>query len=96
MENQHRQIRGYRELSQAEIDLMNRITEKGGELLDLHQEVVDLLQSQEVVANAQVEDLRPAYHLVAAEPRRWNAMAKTDIQRGIMALVRAVAQPEGV
>ena len=29
MENQHRQIKGYRELSQEEIDLMNRIKEQG-------------------------------------------------------------------
>ena len=32
MENQHRQIKGYRELSQAEIDLMNAIKERGVEL----------------------------------------------------------------
>lgn len=32
MENQHRQIKGYRELSQAEIDLMNEIKTKGAEL----------------------------------------------------------------
>jgi hypothetical protein len=30
---------------------------------------------------------------VAAEPMRWAAIGKTDIQTGIMALVRAVAQP---
>ena len=35
MENQHRQIKGYRELSQAEIDLMNKIKAKGAELGDL-------------------------------------------------------------
>lgn len=29
MENQHRKIAGYRELSQEEIDLMNRIKAKG-------------------------------------------------------------------
>lgn len=29
MENQHRKIVGYRELTQAEIDLMNEIKEKG-------------------------------------------------------------------
>lgn len=28
MENQHRQIKGYRELSQEEIDLMNEVKEK--------------------------------------------------------------------
>lgn len=32
MDNQHRKIKGYRELSQAEIDLMNEIKQKGVEL----------------------------------------------------------------
>ena len=31
-----------------------------------------------------------------AEPLRWASIGKTDIQTGIMALVRAVAQPAGV
>ena len=35
MENQHRQIKGYRELTQAEIDLMNEIKAKGAELGEL-------------------------------------------------------------
>lgn len=35
MDNQHRQIKGYRELSQAEIDAMNEIKTKGAELGDL-------------------------------------------------------------
>ncbi len=35
MENQHRQIKGYRELSQEEIDLMNKIKQKGAELGEL-------------------------------------------------------------
>ena len=32
MENQHRHIKGYRELSQQEIDAMNEIKTKGAEL----------------------------------------------------------------
>jgi hypothetical protein len=32
VENQHRQIKGYRELDQSEIDLMNEIKSKGAEL----------------------------------------------------------------
>lgn len=32
MENQHRKIKGYRELSQSEIDMMNEIKTKGIEL----------------------------------------------------------------
>lgn len=35
MENQHRQIKGYRELSQTEIDAMNEIKTKGAEIGDL-------------------------------------------------------------
>ena len=35
MENQHRQIKGYRELNEAEIALMNEIKSKGAELGDL-------------------------------------------------------------
>ena len=37
MDNQHRQIKGYRELSQEEIDLMNQIKQKGAELGQLVQ-----------------------------------------------------------
>ena len=106
MENQHRKITGYRELSQTEIDLMNRIKAKGAELLDLQAELVDMLKLQEaakinamdqastsdVEAEAKAEFNR--FH--AAEPFRWSAIGKTDIQTGIMALVRAVAQPAGV
>jgi hypothetical protein len=35
MENQHRQIKGYRELNEAEITAMNEIKQKGVELGEL-------------------------------------------------------------
>ena len=35
MENKHRQIKGYRELTPVEIDLMNEIKTKGAELGEL-------------------------------------------------------------
>ena len=41
MDNQHRQIKGYRELDQAEIDLMNKIKAKGAELEQLISELSD-------------------------------------------------------
>lgn len=41
MDNQHRQIKGYRELSQNEIDLMNQIKQKGAELDQLVQSLRD-------------------------------------------------------
>ena len=71
MENQHRKITGYRELSQAEIDLMNRIKAKGAELLAL----LDQMATD------------------ASLDQRCVAIAKTQIQTGMMFAIRAVAQP---
>lgn len=71
MENQHRQIKGYRELSAEEIALMNEIKAKGAELGDL------------------VARLRAAPGL----EQRWVSIGATDLQTGLMALTRAVAQP---
>ena len=42
MENQHRKIKGYRELTQEEIDLMNTIKEKGVELEELIEKIESL------------------------------------------------------
>ena len=72
MENQHRKIKGYRELSQFEIDLMNEIKSKGAELGEL------------------VEKLRTT----AGLDQRWISIGATDLQTGLMALTRGVAQPE--
>lgn len=41
MDNQHRKIKGYRELTQAEIDLMNKIKEKAAEVGELVAELED-------------------------------------------------------
>lgn len=103
MDNQHRKISGYRELSQQEIDLMNRIKAKGAEMLALQEELRVYLsaQLQEKLAAAEGDDaadaaVAEAFRFTDAEPLRWAAIGKTDIQTGIMALVRAVAQPAGV
>jgi hypothetical protein len=77
MENQHRQIKGYRELSQAEIDLMNEIKTKGAEL----EALVTKLYNAEGTSTG------------FSEPRRWISIGKTHIQQGLMALTRAVAKP---
>lgn len=106
MDNQHRKIKGYRELSQEEVDLMNQIKAKGAELLalqaELHcslnkqlrdkQSAVEWFEGGGVHDVGQVEELT---RFVEAEPLRWAAIGKTDIQTGVMALVRAIAQPGG-
>lgn len=71
MDNQHKHIKGYRDLSQTEIDLMNLIKSKGVEL------------------GALVEQLRSTTGL----DQRWVSIGATDLQTGLMALTRGVAQP---
>lgn len=91
MDNQHRKIAGYRELSQADIDLMNRIKAHEAAGLALLRAVQDRLadQTMNAVNGSQTEMDR----LANAEPGRWASIAKTELQQGYMALVRAVAQP---
>lgn len=99
MDNQHRHIKGYRELTPEEINLMNRIKTAGAELLALQREVVQHIAAQvEAVAEAgnAASDWDRLLSVDGAEPGRWAAIARTDIQTGVMALVRAVAQPMGV
>lgn len=71
MDNQHKQIKGYRDLSQAEIDAMNKIKMHGVQL--------GLL----------IEELEK----MAGIDQKWVALAKTELQTGIMYAVRSVAQP---
>lgn len=70
MDNQHNLIKVYRDLSQDEIDLMNRIKEQGEQL-------------DKLVEELQTRDL----------DQRWVSIGKTNLQQGVMALVRAVARP---
>lgn len=71
MDNQHKHIKGYRDLTEHDIARMNEakaIAETVGQLINKLGEI------QEVDA-------------------RWLAIAKTDLQKGFMSLVRAIAQP---
>lgn len=88
MENQHRKITGYRELTQDEIDLMNEIKALGaqfGELVDKVNAVNGALSNVDEDGHAIVKD---------AEAFRWSAIARTHLQEGCMALTRAVAKPK--
>lgn len=83
MDNQHKKIKGYRDLSQEEINLMNEIKEKGVELDNLITKVNGV--NAEIEAGG-VPD--------RSDPFGWSSVAKTNLQQGIMALTRAVAKPE--
>lgn len=72
MDNQHQKIKGYRDLSQEEIDLMN----------DGKAQAI------------QVGDLISKLELISSIDKRWLAIAKTDLQKGFMSLIRSIAKPE--
>jgi len=80
MENQHKMITGYRDLSQKEIDLMNKIKATGEQVSELLKEISygnpGGGETPEGVADA-----------------RWYAIAKTHLQEGFMALTRSIAKP---
>lgn len=88
MENQHRMISGYRELSQQEIDLINEIKQKGKELGDLIEKVDTHLCSDYKTGDGKVRD-----RMDAANSHTWKVRARDKFQDGIMFLIRAVAQP---
>lgn len=72
MDNQHKKIKGYRELNQQEINDMNDIKAEGERL----KSVIEAMRSRKEI------------------DQRWVSIAETHLQQGIMAAVRAVAQPE--
>jgi hypothetical protein len=96
MDNQHRKIRGYRELSQAEIDLMNKIKEQGLALAALITEVQLHHKAQRAACTqtpTAAGDEQEQERLRLAEPERWASIGRTHFQEGLMALTRSVAQP---
>lgn len=78
MDNQHRQIKGYRELGQAEIDLMNEVKAEGERLRALIDKCADADTSAPPGPD---------------EAGRWRSIARTHFQEGLMALTRSVARP---
>ncbi|EAO3412045.1 hypothetical protein KWH26_003693 [Salmonella enterica] len=119
----HAPIIGHRSLTEAQLDLINRIKAKGLELMQLFEEVAvscqdegnalwaetqnaetrlkgaQLAQEESAIALAteQLETAQDAFmRFQIAEGMRWASIGRTDIQTGVMALVRAVAQPDSL
>jgi hypothetical protein len=85
MNNQHQKIKGYRELTQEEIDVMNEIKEKGEELRAL---VIKI--------EACINDVPAAKEGAAFEcdhPLYWLRCAESNYRTATMFAVRAIAQP---
>ena len=88
MDNQHQKIQGYRELSQQEIDLMNRIKDHAEKAANLLKEVYTLRRQEQ---DANLPPLTPKQF---KESVRCLSVAKTKLQTGQMWFVRAVALPD--
>lgn len=71
VDNQHRAIKGYRELTEREIVAMNNIKSVGDQLGILVQQVRNMPDVEQ----------------------RWVSIGQTNLQHGIMDLVRAIAKP---
>jgi hypothetical protein len=85
LDNQHKKIKGYRDLSQEEIDLMNRIKAKGEEVGELVEELTVLRATTINPEEFDSSDIEAA---------RCISVAKGHLQTGFMWFVRAVAQPD--
>jgi len=87
MDNQHKKIKGYRDLTQQEIDMMNDIKTKGVELQEL------ITRVEKFNTDLSAENIEGNKVTLDAESYRWSAIAKTNLQQGLMALTRSVAKP---
>ena len=88
MDNQHKKIKGYRDLSQVEIDLMNRIKTHGEETKKLLNELK--LIRLKAIENDDESITSSQYK----ESFRCLNLAADNLQTGQMWFVRAVALPD--
>lgn len=58
MDNQHRKIKGYKELSQEQIDLMNKVKSCGEELMELEARLRDDPETDKRWVSIGVTDLQ--------------------------------------
>ena len=89
---QQPKITGYRQLSEAEVALMNEAKALGAQCGALVEKLRSMPRTPDVPA-----DFNPETAAFADGPptidQRWVSIGATDLQTGIMALVRAIAQP---
>lgn len=75
MENQHRRIKGYRELSLAEIAMMNAIKIKGAELGELINRMADDLLKEISAVDLEDDDAHNAALALCLRPRNGAGLA---------------------
>ena len=95
MDNQHKKIKGYRDLSQAEIDLMNEIKDHAQKTHELIVKVQIMRADDNAALNNKPEDdINGLSQSDIHESGRCLSIAKTNLQQGFMWFVRSVALPK--
>ena len=90
MDNQHKMITGYRDLSADEIELMNAVKAKAEEVRELFETVyAKLMPSVEPSDATEIAEIGMDEY----ETERWMMIAQDHLQQGFMALNRAIAKP---
>ncbi|WP_247537566.1 hypothetical protein ACKZDW_00695 (plasmid) [Ralstonia syzygii subsp. celebesensis] len=95
MDNQHKLITGYRDLTEDEVALMNEVNAKASEVGTLVEKLRGRLPAFKIEGNpVQVGDQTlVAVSDEAYETDRWMTIGLDHLQQGFMALTRAVARP---
>lgn len=101
MENQHRKITGYRELSAAEIEIMNEIKAEGvvvkaliDKLEKIQQAEYDALCMAESSESSDVGSTeRKIKFDTLGDAASWRCEGARDVQVGFMKLIRSIARP---
>lgn len=78
VDNQHKKIKGYRDLSEEEIALMN-------EAKELSERVGAFVEK--------VESYKDGGNVNVTIDMRWLSIGRTDLQKGFMGLIRSIARP---
>jgi len=87
VDNQHKKIKGYRDLSQAEIDLMN----EAKELAEKCGEFCAKLEESHAIELEATKNFEHRVELMDAI--LWYKKGKRDIQVAFMEIIRSVARP---
>lgn len=86
MDNQHKHIKGYRDLSAEEIDMMNKFKEiavtVGDACLELREHVHKAMPFDTIEQRAERD-----------EAKRWLEEGEMEAQKAFMCLIRAIARP---
>ena len=89
MKEQYEKIKGYRKLTEVEISLINRAKDLEAVITELRDDIENML-----IANLDSASITESYRIQRSNAADWLTSGYIDMNKGLMQIVRAVAQPE--